>query len=180
VQDVWSDPDDRIAETVGKPYPHTALKIAALDGGGLCKVGGIGEIRIQSLFMIAGYFDNPEGVLSAFDEEGFLRIGDLGRIGDDGYVRVTGRQKEMVVRGEENIYPREVEDALSEFSEVAEAAAFGIPDPKWGEELGRPFRPNLRRNQVGVCDAGWPSRSSPPVTEVPPRRTRHSSSAALH
>ncbi|MEJ2410841.1 MAG: AMP-binding protein [Novosphingobium sp.] len=136
-----SDPDERTAETVGRPYPHTALKIAALDRPGLCEIGEIGEIRIKSPFMMAGYFDNPEGDLAAFDEEGFLRTGDLGRIGDDGYVRVTGRLKEMVIRGGENIYPREVEDALSEFPEIAEAAVLGIADPKWGEELVAVLRP---------------------------------------
>lgn len=130
-----SDPVEKIAETVGRPYPHTALKIARLDQPGLCDIGEVGEIRIKSPFMMVGYFDNPEADRGAFDKEGFLRTGDLGRIGDDGYVRVTGRLKEMVIRGGENIYPREVEDALGEFPEVAEAAVLGIPDPKWGEEL---------------------------------------------
>ncbi|WP_160486952.1 class I adenylate-forming enzyme family protein [Aurantiacibacter rhizosphaerae] len=136
-----SDPEQRIAETVGRPYPHTALKIAALDGAGLCETGDIGEIRIKSPFMMAGYFDNVEADQSAFDEDGFLRTGDLGRVDDDGYVRVTGRLKEMVIRGGENIYPREVEDALNEFAEVAECAVLGVPDPKWGEELVAVLRP---------------------------------------
>ncbi|SCW71817.1 fatty-acyl-CoA synthase [Sphingobium faniae] len=135
------DPVERISGTVGKPYPHTALKIARPDDGQRCAVGEIGEIRIKSPFMMAGYFNNPEGDANAFDDEGFLRTGDLGQVDADGYVRVTGRLKEMVIRGGENIYPREVEDALGTFPEIAEAAVLGIPDPKWGEEIVAVLRP---------------------------------------
>ncbi|MGE4431542.1 MAG: class I adenylate-forming enzyme family protein [Sphingobium sp.] len=135
------DPVERISETVGKPYPHTALKIARMDGAGRCAIGEIGEIRIKSPFMMAGYFNNPDGDSAAFDDEGYLRTGDLGQIDADGYVRVTGRLKEMVIRGGENIYPREVEDALGAFPEIAEAAVLGIPDPKWGEEIVAVLRP---------------------------------------
>jgi len=90
--------------------------------------------------MMSGYFGDPAATLMAFDEEGFLRTGDLGSLDCDGYLKVTGRIKEMLIRGGENIYPREIEDALSEFPGVAEAAVVGIPSKKWGEEVAAAIR----------------------------------------
>ena len=93
------------------------------------------SIRIRSPYMTKGYFDNPEATAAAFDAEGFLKTGDLGTLDDDGNVRVTGRLKEMIIRGGENIYPREIEDHLGEYPDIAECAVVGIPDARWGEEV---------------------------------------------
>jgi fatty-acyl-CoA synthase len=134
------DSADVIASTVGKPYPHTELRIADTATGATVDTGVVGEIRIRSPFMTRGYFDNPEATAAAFDEEGYLRTGDLGTLDDNGYVRVTGRLKEMIIRGGENIYPREIEDRLGEFPDVAECAVVGVPNARWGEEVAVAIR----------------------------------------
>lgn len=129
------DPAGRIAETVGQPYPHTELRIADTATGETVETGIVGEIRMRSPFMTKGYFDNPAATAEAFDDAGYLRTGDLGVLDDEGYLRVTGRLKEMIIRGGENIYPREIEDRLSDFPDVAECAVVGLPHPKFGEEV---------------------------------------------
>ncbi|MBB4643027.1 AMP-binding protein, partial [Rhizorhapis suberifaciens] len=129
------EPVEIIAETVGQPYPHTELRIADTVTGQTLKTGEIGEIRIRSPYMTKAYFDNPAATAAAFDQEGFLRTGDLGTLDDKGYLRVTGRLKEMIIRGGENIYPREIEDRLGDYPGVAECAVVGLPDARWGEEV---------------------------------------------
>jgi fatty-acyl-CoA synthase len=83
-----------------------------------------------------GYFERPEATREAIDERGWLHSGDLGVLDGDGYLRITGRLKDMVIRGGENIYPAEIEAVLCTHPKVAQAAVFGMPDPKWGEEVG--------------------------------------------
>jgi fatty-acyl-CoA synthase len=134
------DPAEVIAGTVGKPYPHTELKISDAVTGATVGTDRIGEIRIRSPYMTRGYFDNPEATAAAFDEEGFLRTGDLGTLDDKGYVRVTGRLKEMIIRGGENIYPREIEDRLGDYPGIAECAVVGVPHERWGEEVAVAIR----------------------------------------
>lgn len=134
------DPVELIAETVGQPYPHTELRVADVANGTTLETGVVGEIRLRSPFMTRGYFDNPAATAAAFDDEGFLRTGDLGVLDENGYLRVTGRLKEMIIRGSENIYPREIEDRLSDFPDVAECAVIGIPHPKFGEEVAVAIR----------------------------------------
>ncbi|MEJ7925699.1 AMP-binding protein [Sphingobium sp. AN641] len=129
------DPVEVIAGTVGKPYPYTELKISDAVTGDTLGIDQIGEIRIRSPYMTRGYFNNPEATAAAFDEQGFLRTGDLGTLDEHGYVRVTGRLKEMIIRGGENIYPREIEDRLGDFPGIAECAVVGVPHPRWGEEV---------------------------------------------
>lgn len=129
------DPIEVIAATVGRPYPHTELRICDTATGQVVGTGEVGEIRIRSPYMTKGYFDNPEATAAAFDAEGFLKTGDLGTLDDGGNVRVTGRLKEMIIRGGENIYPREIEDHLGEYPDIAECAVVGIPDARWGEEV---------------------------------------------
>ncbi len=134
------DPVELIAGTVGKPYPHTELRISDAVTGATLGIDQIGEIRIRSPYMTRGYFDNPTATAEAFDAEGFLRTGDLGTVDDQGYVRVTGRLKEMIIRGGENIYPRDIEDRLGDYPGIAECAVVGVPDPKWGEEVAVAIR----------------------------------------
>ncbi len=129
-----------ISATVGRPYPHTAMRIADVQSGATVACGEIGEIRIKSPFMTAGYYDNPNAAQAAFDGEGFLRTGDLGLLDEAGYLHISGRLKELIIRGGENIYPREVEDALAEFPGIIETAVVGVPDEKWGEEVAAAIR----------------------------------------
>lgn len=82
-----------------------------------------------------GYYNNPEATAEAIDEDGWLHTGDLGTMDEDGYVRVTGRLKDMVIRGGENIYPREIEEFLYRHPQILDVQVAGVPDPKYGEEL---------------------------------------------
>ena len=137
-----SDPIERIARTVGCAYPHTAVRIAGNLDGETVATGVPGEIRIRSPFITHEYFDNPEATAAAFDRDGFLRTGDVGTLDADGYLSITGRIKEMIIRGGENIYPREIEDALGEFDGVIEVAVVGVPHPRWGEDVAAAVRSN--------------------------------------
>jgi fatty-acyl-CoA synthase len=83
-----------------------------------------------------GYNDNPDATAAAIDDEGWLHTGDLGTLDHEGFIRVTGRVKDMIIRGGENHFPAEIEHALLEHSSVAEVAVVGLPDPKWGEVIG--------------------------------------------
>lgn len=138
-----ADSIETISSTVGYPFPHTAIRIANVATGETLNTGEIGEIRIRSPFMIDGYLNNPQATAAAFDHEGFLCTGDLGTLNSDGYLSITGRLKEMIIRGGENIYPREIEDALGEFPGVAEAAVVGVISERWGEEVAVALRCNL-------------------------------------
>jgi len=134
------DPSETLVSTVGFPFPHTALKIVDPKTNVMTNVGVAGEVRINSPFMVKGYLDNPQATAAAFDNEGFLCTGDIGIVDEHGYLSITGRMKEMIIRGGENIYPREIEDVLGEFPGIVEAAVVGVPDPRWGEEIAAAIR----------------------------------------
>jgi fatty-acyl-CoA synthase len=132
--------DEAIAQTVGVPLSHGRIRIASLVDGLTLKRGEIGEIRTRSPYAARGYFADPAASAELFDDEGWLRTGDLGQINDDGLLRITGRLKEMIIRGGRNIYPREIEDLLASFPGVAEVAVLGVPHPRWGEEVAVALR----------------------------------------
>jgi fatty-acyl-CoA synthase len=136
------DPDDVLLHTVGTPLPHTKLKIANIATRETCQIGQVGEICVESPFATIGYFGDPDATSSLFDETGYLRTGDLGLITEDGKVRITGRLKEVIIRGGENVYPREIEDALAEYPGIAESAVIGLPHERWGEEVAAILRPS--------------------------------------
>jgi fatty-acyl-CoA synthase len=135
-----SDPLRRRAVTAGRAMPGRELRIADRDTGVSVPRGETGEICIRGLVM-DGYFGMPQETAAALDSEGWLHTGDLGEIDDDGYLTVSGRLKDMIIRGGLNVYPREIEDVLIEHPSVAEAAVFGAPDPKWGEVIVAAIRP---------------------------------------
>jgi fatty-acyl-CoA synthase len=127
-------------DTVGQPLEQTELKIA--DGRGKpLPCGQTGEISIRGFGVMLGYLDAPGETAKAIDSQGWLRTGDLGEMDSRGYVRITGRVKEMIIRGGENLYPREIEDRIIEHPDVAEVAVIGIPDAHWGEEVVAFVRP---------------------------------------
>ncbi|MGI3903154.1 MAG: AMP-binding protein [Janthinobacterium lividum] len=129
-------PDDRNPQwalTVGPPMAGTDIKIVDLTTLDTVPVGVIGEIWARGYSVMRDYFDQPEATRAALDVENWLHTGDLGTIDDSGYCRVQGRLKDMIIRGGENIYPREVEDVLFEHPEVADASVVGVPDADWGE-----------------------------------------------
>ena len=136
-------PEDK-ADTIGQPLPQTEVKIADPATGDPLRVGEVGEICTRGYLVMAGYFDLPEATAEAIDEDGWLHTGDLGSMDERGYLRITGRLKDLIIRGGENIYPREIEDALFEHPAVAEAAVVGLPDAKWGELVAAFVRPSTR------------------------------------
>ncbi|MBW0089182.1 AMP-binding protein [Pseudonocardia sp. KRD-184] len=128
------DPNPQWAHTVGRPLPHVEVRITDAASGAPLPPGGVGEIRTRGICVMAGYFDAPEATRAAL-EDGWLRTGDLGSLDADGYLRIQGRLKDMIIRGGENVYPREVEDVLHSHPAVAGAAVLGTPDPEWGETV---------------------------------------------
>jgi fatty-acyl-CoA synthase len=136
------DPDEVLLHTVGTPLPHTSLKIADIVTRGVRDVGEVGEICIKSPFATIGYFGDAEATKTLFDDDGYLCTGDLGLVTEDGKLRITGRLKEVIIRGGENIYPREIEDALAEYPGIAESAVIGLPHERWGEEVAAVLRPS--------------------------------------
>ncbi len=121
--------------TVGRNLPHQEVKIVDVADGTVLESGRIGEICFRGYHVMQGYYQNAEATAKAIDVDGWLHSGDLGSMDEDGYVQVTGRLKNMIIRGGENIYPREIEECLFSHPHVAEAAVFGVPDDYWGEEI---------------------------------------------
>ena len=116
--------------------PHTEVKVVDPATGATAPRGQQGEICFRGYHVMRGYFEMPEASAETIDPQGWLHSGDLGVIDEDGYLAITGRLKEMVIRGGENIYPAEIEAYLARHPKVAQSAVFGIPDERWGEELG--------------------------------------------
>lgn len=135
------DSMERRINTVGCNLPHQEVKIVDIASGDTLPIGKIGEICFKGYHVMQGYYGDPEATAKAIDKEGWLHSGDLGRMDSDGYVQITGRLKEMIIRGGENIYPREIEDLLLSHLDVAEAAVFGVPDEYYGEEIMAWIRP---------------------------------------
>jgi fatty-acyl-CoA synthase len=125
----------RRTETVGTNLPHQEVKVVDVKTGATVPAGVIGEICFRGHHVMRGYYNDPEATRKAIDEHGWLHSGDLGTMDGDGYVRITGRLKDMIIRGGENIYPAEIEEFLFTHPKVAQVAVFGIPDEFYGEEV---------------------------------------------
>jgi acyl-CoA synthetase (AMP-forming)/AMP-acid ligase II len=125
------DPDDKLARTDGRPVSGVELRVVD-EAGGLCGPEVEGELRVRGPMLFAGYVDSTLDA-DAFDDEGWLRTGDLGVVDADGYVRVTGRLKEIIIRKGENISAREVQEVLLLAPSVRDVVVVGIPDPERGE-----------------------------------------------
>ncbi len=149
---VWGDDSlEDATQTVGQPVPHTEMAILDTETNQVKAIGEIGEICARGYMKMLGYNDNPEATGKCIDAEGWLHTGDLGTMDARGYVKVTGRVKEMIIRGGENLFPAEIENAMLEHPNVAEVAVVGVPDDKWGEivacfiraEGGKPEKADL-------------------------------------
>jgi cyclohexanecarboxylate-CoA ligase len=125
------DPDQKLADTEGRPTPGVELIVVGLDGR-RAGPGEEGEIRLKGPQVIRGYLD-PTLDVDAFDEDGYFRSGDLGIVDAEGFVTITGRLKDVIIRHGENISAKEVEDLLYSHPAVADVAVIGLPDPKTGE-----------------------------------------------
>lgn len=131
-------PDDALelrVSTVGRVGPHVQVKVIDPVSGETLPVDTDGELCTSGYVVMAGYWENPEKTAEAIDDDGWMHTGDLGRMDAQGYVRVTGRIKDMVIRGGENIYPREIEEFLYTHPDILDAQVIGVPDETYGEEL---------------------------------------------
>jgi fatty-acyl-CoA synthase len=126
---------ERRTETVGKNLPHQEVKVVDTSSGATVPLGETGEVCFRGYHVMKGYYGDAEATGEALDDNGWLHSGDLGSMDVDGYIKITGRLKEMIIRGGENIYPREIEDYIFTYPKVAEVAVFGVPDEFYGEEL---------------------------------------------
>ena len=129
------DSIDRRVSTVGRVGPHLEVKIVDPETGRTVPRGQPGELCTRGYSVMLGYWEEPEKTAEAIDAARWMHTGDLGVMDDDGYVNITGRIKDMVIRGGENIYPREVEELLYTHPDVLDAQVIGVPDEKYGEEL---------------------------------------------
>jgi fatty-acyl-CoA synthase len=136
--------DDAIedqAQTLGRPLPRIEVRIVDPASGATQPVGVSGEICVRGYQNMLGYCGAPEQTAGAIDNEGWLHMGDLGSMDRRGYLRITGRLKDMVIRGGMNIYPREIEETLFAHSKVADVSVIGLPDERWGEIIAAVVRP---------------------------------------
>jgi fatty-acyl-CoA synthase len=125
-------PEDK-AETLGPVLPQTEMKVVDPETGATVPIGEAGELCTRGYLVMLGYFEMPDKTAEAIDSEGWLHTGDLVTMDDRGYTKITGRLKDMIIRGGENIYPREIEEVLFEHPGIAEVAVVGLPDERWGE-----------------------------------------------
>lgn len=124
------------ATTVGHEYPGVEVRVIDPETGEECPVGVPGEMCCRGYNVMKGYYKNPEATAEVIDENGFLHSGDLGVKDENGNYAITGRIKDMIIRGGENIYPREIENFLFKMSQVEAVEVAAIPSPKYGEEVG--------------------------------------------
>ncbi|HBC55783.1 MAG TPA: AMP-binding protein, partial [Gammaproteobacteria bacterium] len=129
------DSFERRIHTVGKNLPHQEVKIIDTDTGHIQPIGEVGEICFRGYHVMIEYFNDAENTAKTVDKNGWLFSGDLGTMDEEGYVKITGRRKEMIIRGGENLYPAEIEGVIFQHAKVEQVAVFGVPDKFYGEEV---------------------------------------------
>ncbi len=122
--------------TVGSALPFIEVKVADPETGEELPVGQQGEVCCRGYNVMKGYYKNPDATAEAVDKDGWLHSGDLGVKTEDGNYKITGRIKDMIIRGGENIYPREIEEFLYQMPEISDVQVAGVPSPKYGEQVG--------------------------------------------
>jgi fatty-acyl-CoA synthase len=130
-----NDPLQKRVATVGQIHPHVEVKVVDAATGQVVPRGEPGELLTRGYSVMLGYWANEEATHTAIDAARWMHTGDLATMDEDGYVNIVGRLKDMVIRGGENIYPREVEEFLYSHPKVADVQVIGLPDEKYGEEL---------------------------------------------
>lgn len=124
---------EKRATTVGTEYPFVEVKVFNQETGRECAIGEQGEICCRGYNVMKGYYKNPEATAQVIDNEGWLHSGDLALKDEDGFFHITGRIKDMIIRGGENVYPREIENYIYRLSEVDMVEVVGVPDRHYGE-----------------------------------------------
>jgi fatty-acyl-CoA synthase len=128
------DPLERRVSTVGRIHPHVEVKIVDASGR-IVPLGQQGELCTRGYSVMRGYYEDPERTREVLDDAGWMHTGDLATIDAEGYCNIVGRVKDMLIRGGENVFPREVEAFLQTHEKVQDVQVFGIPDAKYGEEV---------------------------------------------
>ena len=134
-QTITTDSVEHRVTTVGRVLPHVESKIIDPDTGETVQRGQDGEYCTRGFHVMLGYWEEPQKTADAIDADGWMHSGDLATMDDDGYVNIVGRIKDMIIRGGENIYPREIEEFLYTHPAIADAQVIGVPDTKYGEEI---------------------------------------------
>jgi len=129
------DPVDKRVTTVGRAIPHVEIKIIDPATNQTVPHGVAGEICVRGYLVMLGYWNNPEATKEVIDQARWMRTGDIGTMRPDGYVNIVGRLKDMIIRGGENIYPREIEELLHTHPKISDAQVIGVPSEKYGEEV---------------------------------------------
>jgi fatty-acyl-CoA synthase len=129
------DPVDKRVATVGRVHPHVEIKVVDPADGRVVARGEPGELCTRGYAVMLGYWDDPAATDAAIDRAGWMHTGDLATLDDEGYANIVGRIKDMVIRGGENVYPREVEEFLYQHPAVSDVQVIGVPDARYGEEL---------------------------------------------
>lgn len=127
--------------TVGRPLAHTEVKIVDPVTGGVVPCGEKGELHVRGYGVMKGYYKDEQATRAAIDADGWLRTGDLATMDEDGYCRIVGRIKDVIIRGGEKIYPREVEDLLLTHAAISEVQVVGVPDAAYGEKVAAWVKP---------------------------------------
>jgi fatty-acyl-CoA synthase len=135
------DPVEKRVTTVGRPHPHVEIKVVDPETGEVVPRGVVGEQCMRGYNVMLGYWQDEQATREAIDADGWMHSGDLAVMDEDGYVDIVGRIKDMIIRGGENIYPREIEEFLIALPEVAEAYVVGVPSARYGEEVMAWVRP---------------------------------------
>ena len=150
-QTIFNEPVEIRVETVGRPLQHTEVKIIDPDTYAVVPFGTQGEICVRGPQIMKGYHNKPEETKITIDESNWLHTGDLGTMDDQGYCRITGRLKNMIIRGGENIYPRYIEEFLYTHPDIVDVHVFGVPDERYGEEVAAWIK---KRNHSELSEQG--------------------------
>jgi fatty-acyl-CoA synthase len=134
-QSALDDPLDKRVGTVGRVHPHVEVKIVDPDTGSIVQPGGSGELCTRGYSVMLGYWNNEAATAAAIDAARWMHTGDLATLDGDGYVNIVGRIKDMIIRGGENIYPREIEEFLYAHPDVRDVQVVGVPSERYGEEV---------------------------------------------
>src|SRR5512133_1366426 len=148
------DPLERRVGTVGRVGPHVEVKVIDPDTGRVLERGEPGELCTRGYSVMLGYWEDPERTAEAIDPAGWMHTGDLATMDDEGYLNIVGRSKDMIIRGGENVYPREIEEFLYTHDAIADVQVVGVPDERYGEELCAWViaRPDADLDEDGVRD----------------------------
>ena len=180
LQTAVDDPISKRVGTVGRVGPHLEVKVVDPESGATVERGEPGELCTRGYSVMLGYWEEPERTAEAIDADRWMHTGDLATMDDEGYVNIVGRIKDLVIRGGENVYPREVEEFLYTHPQVADVQVIGVPDERYGEELMAWVIPRDGRVADGRGDPGVLSRPDRALQDPALRQARRRLSDDRH